>query len=242
MGRPLLALGRRAQLRPTVGSTLCVIGAPTEPEAGRLRRLWSYGSARSRTASRGVAFLGCVAVASGIAACGSDGDAGAGNPESRAVDYAEALAGAPPRLAELQAQANRLLDGGVEAFERRIERLHGYPAVVNTWASWCGPCRYEFPFFQSQAAKHGRNVAFLGVDSDDSEDAALSFLEEFPVPYPSYLDPDKEIMRAIEAPYLPSTAFYDASGERLYTHIGGYASEEDLAADIERYAKPEADG
>ncbi len=200
------------------------------------------GPASRRTVSHGLALLACVAVGAGIAGCGSDESADAGNPESRAVDYGKVLADAPPRLAEIHAQGNRLLDGGLDAFEDRIEELRGYPVVVNTWASWCGPCRFEFPFFQSQAANYGTEVAFLGVDSDDSEDAAQTFLDEFPVPFPSYSDPDKEIMRALEAPYLPSTAFFDRAGERVYTHIGAYASEDDLAADIERYAQQESAG
>jgi thiol-disulfide isomerase/thioredoxin len=156
------------------------------------------------------------------------------------LDYRKALADAPPPLARLYAQGNMLLDGGVAAFERQLDDLRGYPVVVNTWASWCGPCRFEFPFFQSQAAKRGTEVAFLGVDSDDSEDAAETFLDEFPVPYPSFSDPDREITRLVKAPYLPSTAFYGVDGGLEYTHIGGYASEDDLAAEIDRYARAEA--
>ena len=72
--------------------------------------------------------------------------------------------------------------------------------VVNKWASWCGPCRFEFPFFQEVAAERGDEVAFIGIDSDDSEDAARTFLDEFPVPYPSFSDPDEEIARALDAP------------------------------------------
>ena len=71
--------------------------------------------------------------------------------------------------------------------------MKGYPVVVNQWASWCGPCRAEFPWFQNASAKYGKKVAFLGVDSQDSDDAAKTFLGEYPVPYPSYTDPDKEI-------------------------------------------------
>ena len=171
-------------------------------------------------------------------ACGGEpGDPGAGNPESRATDYRAALAGAPPKLAALYEQGGELLDGGVEAFERRLADLRGHPVVVNKWASWCGPCRFEFPFFQSQAAKRGDEVAFLGVDSDDSEDAARTFLAEFPVPYPSFSDPDQEIARLLDAREFPSTVFYDSTGELVYAHRGGYASEDELAAEIERYAR-----
>jgi cytochrome c biogenesis protein CcmG/thiol:disulfide interchange protein DsbE len=109
--------------------------------------------------------------------------------------------------------------------------------VVNKWASWCGPCRFEFPFFQSLAAEHGERVAFLGIDSNDSEDAARTFLEELPLPYPSFSDPDQEIAGSIDAHQFPATAFFDSRGDHVYTHLGGYASEDDLAAEIERYAR-----
>jgi cytochrome c biogenesis protein CcmG, thiol:disulfide interchange protein DsbE len=173
-----------------------------------------------------------------LAACGGDGDDGAGNPESKAVDYGKVLAGAPRPLADLYAQGDVLIDGGLDAFQAQLEELRGYPVVVNKWASWCGPCRFEFLFFQSQAAKRGTEIAFLGVDSDDTEEAAQTFLEELPLPYPSFFDQGSEIADdALNAREFPATAFYDSSGELVHTKLGGYASEEELAADIDRYAQ-----
>jgi cytochrome c biogenesis protein CcmG, thiol:disulfide interchange protein DsbE len=166
-------------------------------------------------------------------ACGESEE---GSP-SAPPDYDQALAGAPKPLAELHGQANRLLEGGADAFKQRLTALRGYPVVVNKWASWCGPCRFEFPFFQRLSAKLGKRVAFLGVDSDDSEDAARTFLEEFPVPYPSYSDPDQDVAAQFKATLgFPSTAFYSSSGELVYTKQGGYGSQAELAADIRRYA------
>jgi cytochrome c biogenesis protein CcmG, thiol:disulfide interchange protein DsbE len=169
-----------------------------------------------------------------LASCGSDGNGGDGG-----AAVSESLPkGAPPKLAAIHEQADELLDGGTEAFEGRVRELRGTPIVVNKWASWCGPCRAEFPFFQSQAAEHGAKVAFLGVNSNDGEDSAREFLSEFPVPYPSYLDPKLEIAAAIDAAVeFPATAFYDSEGEIAYVRRGGYASEDELAADIERYAR-----
>jgi cytochrome c biogenesis protein CcmG/thiol:disulfide interchange protein DsbE len=179
-----------------------------------------------------------VALVLVLGACG--GDEGAGNPQS-AVSEEEAtrpLQGAPAQLAAVREQANELLGGGVEALRARLAELEGTPVVVNKWASWCGPCRLEFPFFQSQATERGGQIAFLGVDSNDSEGAAETFLQELPLPYPSYLDPDQELAREIGAPVaFPATAFYDSSGNLAYTHQGVYESEEELIADIRRYAK-----
>jgi thiol-disulfide isomerase/thioredoxin len=175
------------------------------------------------------------------AGCGSDEEATSAVDSAATVDaFERRLADAPPPLAALFEQQSELLGGGVPAFEQRLDELRGYPVVVNKWASWCGPCRAEFPFFQQQASKHGDEVAFLGINSQDSDDAALTFLEEFPLPYPSYSDPELEIAETLDAEIeFPSTIFFNAEGEQVYVQRGGYADEADLAADIERYAQPQ---
>jgi len=164
--------------------------------------------------------------------CGSQGAESGSKPP----DYAKALAGAPAPLAALHRQANELLPGGVEAYERRIASLRGYPIVVNVWASWCGPCRLEFPAFQRLSARYGRRVAFLGVDSQDSEAAAATFLRDNPVPYPSYSDADEEIGNELKKIGLPATAFYDRAGNLVYLGHTPYFEDAELRADIERYA------
>lgn len=178
-----------------------------------------------------IGLLLAVVLASG---CGTatEGDYGGRHP-----DYARVLAGSPAPLAALHRQANQLLGGGADAYEARIAALHGYPVVVNVWASWCGPCRFEFPTLQQLSAAYGKRVAFLGVDSQDSDDAAKTFLGEDPVPYPSYSDPDQDIKRAIGATLgLPDTAFYDRGGNLVYLKQGPYTNHAELRADVRRYA------
>jgi cytochrome c biogenesis protein CcmG, thiol:disulfide interchange protein DsbE len=151
---------------------------------------------------------------------------------------AKALAGSPPELARLHRQANQLLDGEADAFKARLRALRGHPVVVNKWASWCPPCRGEFPFFQRQSIKRGRKVAFLGVDGNDNDANARKFLKSFPVSYPSYKDPNlavAAVFNGVQA--FPTTAFYDSRGRLAYLHQGGYASERKLSADIDRYAR-----
>lgn len=167
-----------------------------------------------------------------LAGCGESGE-----DPSPAPDYSAKLAGAPAPLASLYRQGNELLTGGLDAFDQRISSLDGYPAVVNVWASWCGPCRAEFPHFQQVSANMGKKVGFLGVNSDDSRDSAKTFLSTHQVPYPSYEDPDKAIAESIDVTFgFPATAFYNAEGELTYTKSGPYNSNEELVADIRRYA------
>jgi len=166
--------------------------------------------------------------------CGGSegGDYGGPHP-----DYAKALAGAPAPLAAIYKQGNDLLEGGLGAYEKRIAGLHGYPVVVNVWASWCIPCRQEFPVLQKLSARYGKQVAFLGVNAEDSDDAAATFLEEEPVPYPSYTDPDKEILTSLGAfGGLPDTAFYDESGKLVNLKQGPYTDDVELEEDVRRYA------
>ena len=148
---------------------------------------------------------------------------------------------APPRaqsaLADVRARANQLLPASPDDFDAWMKALRGHPVVVNQWASWCGPCRYEFPFFERQAKALGDRVAFLGVNSKDGRDAAAAFLRRHPVPFPHLFDPDAEIAREFRGGRSwPTTAFYRASGELAFTHQGSYATEKDLATDIRRYA------
>ncbi|HEV7481948.1 MAG TPA: TlpA disulfide reductase family protein [Solirubrobacterales bacterium] len=175
----------------------------------------------------------CLALL-GASGCGSSsgGDLSGAHP-----DYKRALAGSPPALAALHAQADRLLPAGTEAYEKRIAALAGYPVVVNIWASWCGPCRFEFPTLQKLSARYGKRVAFLGVNSQDSETNAKEFLTEAPVSYPSYIDPGKGLIESLGGlGGLPDTAFYDRDGKLLYLKQGPYTDDSELEADVRRYA------
>jgi cytochrome c biogenesis protein CcmG, thiol:disulfide interchange protein DsbE len=174
--------------------------------------------------------LALLAVTTALAACGAE------DPESTPADAAR-FKDSPAPIADLYAQASELLDGGEAAFKARIGELKGYPVVVNKWASWCAPCRQEFPYFQRQAAQLAKKVAFIGVNTNDNDDSARRFLEDYPVPYPSYKDPDNHIGELLEGIAFPTTAFYDSKGKLAYSKQGAYASEADLVEDIERYAR-----
>jgi len=184
----------------------------------------------------------CVVVAAAVVAAviAATGEK-SGQPKSAAPpqkDAVAALAGAAAPLAALHDQSSQLLDGGPEAFKKRLAALKGYPVVVNMWGSWCGPCRAEFPYFQRQAIERGKQVAFLGVDGQDAEVDAREFLKEYPVAFPSYKDPDLKIAGVIKAvgPF-PATVFYDRKGEITHLQQGPYEDDRALAADIERYAR-----
>jgi cytochrome c biogenesis protein CcmG/thiol:disulfide interchange protein DsbE len=200
--------------------------------AARRRRVRRPASpvAPSRARHLGIVLLASLAL---LAGCGSSpgGDYGGRHP-----DYAKALTGSPAPLAALHRQGNRLVSGGKDAYEARLRRLRGYPVVVNVWASWCGPCRFELPLLQRAAARFGKRVAFVGIDSEDEDAGARAFLDEAPVPYPSYTDPDKSLAESVGAKLgFPDTVFYDRGGEIVHLKQGPYHDQAELNADIERY-------
>lgn len=144
------------------------------------------------------------------------------------------LEGSPKPLADLHDLANRMLPIG--DLDARIKALRGYPIVLNVWASWCNPCREEFPILQRVSASEGRRVAFLGVATQDSRKNAGAFLAKRPLSYPSFMDFDGKAAKGFGTIGVPATIFFDARGKRVFFHQGKYDTDADLRADIRRYA------
>ena len=147
------------------------------------------------------------------------------------------LAGSPARLAALHAQSGELLAGGLPALRVRLAALRGQAIVINKWASWCEPCRAEVGAFQAAALALGRQVAFIGIDSQDANRGdALAFMRAFPVSYPSYYDESGQAGSAItDSTFTPVTVFYDRNG-REYIRQGPYPTSAKLEQDVRRYA------
>jgi cytochrome c biogenesis protein CcmG, thiol:disulfide interchange protein DsbE len=198
----------------------------TLPKLGRVRK-WIVAG--------GLLAIAAVVVV-GLLQAGGESSAEGQQSLSR-EEVTRPLAGQPPVLAALHRRAGELVPGGLERFDRELRALRGHPVVVNLWASWCGPCRFEIPFIQRQFLEHGTRVAFLGVNSDDSESGANRMAAELPMPYPSVVDPRANLAGRLGARGLPVTVFYDREGRRQYVHQGAYPDAERLAADIERYAQ-----
>jgi cytochrome oxidase Cu insertion factor (SCO1/SenC/PrrC family)/thiol-disulfide isomerase/thioredoxin len=148
------------------------------------------------------------------------------------------LIGSPKPLAALHSQASRLI-GSEPALKARIRSLRGYPIVVNVWASWCPPCRAEFGQFAAASEQYGRQVAFLGADTNDSSGDAAAFLRAHHVSYPSYSATSRDIQQIVPGGLegTPTTVFINRAGKVTHVHIGPYDAEGTLDADITAYAQ-----
>lgn len=76
-----------------------------------------------------------------------------------------------------------LFDGST--FKLSETLASGKPAVVNFWASWCGPCADEAAVLQDAARRNGDHVAFVGVNVQDVDSDAQAFLRKYGVSYPN---------------------------------------------------------
>jgi thiol-disulfide isomerase/thioredoxin len=192
-------------------------------------------SRRTLTALGGVVLLALLAV--GLVQLSRSPQAPAAPSGLTVAQMRARLAGSPPPLAALHAQANELLPGDAQALHARLAALRGAPVVINKWASWCEPCRAESGIFQRVAVSLGREVAFVGLDSGDTSRAdARRFLRGFPQSYPSYYDQSGRLGVAItDSSFTPVTVFYDRAGGR-YIRQGPYSSVAKLEADVRRYA------
>lgn len=201
------------------------------------------------------ALAAVVAIATVLAACGGSGDgdgpagdaapakgtgtaagAAASTPRSGATG-ARALAAAPAALRVNAADANTIRGTGEAGLSARLAKLRGHPVVVNQWASWCGPCRAEFPLFADAVVEHGDRVAFLGIDFTDERDAAERLLRESPPGFASVFDPEGDAARSLGTQqFMPTTYFVSAAGKVVHAKFGGYPHAQALQDDIRRHA------
>lgn len=97
---------------------------------------------------------------------------------------------------------------------------NGQPLVVNLWASWCPPCRREMPVLAAAQQKQP-GVRFVFANQGEEAAAALRYLDTSKLALSNVvLDPRAELGKAIGSRALPTTLFYDASGQLVGTHLG----------------------
>lgn len=96
----------------------------------------------------------------------------------------------------------------------------GQPVVVNFWASWCPPCVAEMPDLETIHGEFADEVAFLGINTQDSPGAAADLVEQTGVTYDLARDPDGELFQAFGVFGMPTTFFVSADGEIVERHTG----------------------
>lgn len=113
--------------------------------------------------------------------------------------------------------------------------LRGQGVVINFWASWCVPCRIEAELFEDAwRAEQFNDILFIGVNRQDTREAAQAFIDEFGVSYPNGADEDNEWSRAFGIVGLPSTFFINDEGEIQAVVWGPITTASELAQQLDK--------
>jgi len=103
----------------------------------------------------------------------------------------------------------------------RLSDFKGRPVILNFWATWCGPCRAEFPELQQVAVENGDKLVIIGVNHTSGDTPALvpDFVEEFGITFPIVLDEAGEVVKTYRVLGLPTTVFINRNGiiQELFT-------------------------
>jgi len=112
--------------------------------------------------------------------------------------------------------------------------VHGRPAVVNLWATWCGPCRTEMPLLTAFSGDQGTNgVQVVGI-AIDAKPTVQVYLQTTPLPYPTLIADPEVVPEATArlgnpAGVLPYTLLVGTDGRIAKQHLGAFTSSRQLS-------------
>src|SRR5262245_47441329 len=163
-------------------------------------------------------FMGCLLLGALIAsapACAPAGNS-AGSAALPVTDHP--LRGEPAPDFSLSARKGN--PASLSAYAGRV-------VLVDFWATWCDPCRVSFPHYQELSARHGKDLAIVGISEDDEDNGIDRFIEETGVRFPVAWDGDKSLAQRYRINSMPTLFIIDKNGLVRYVHQGFRPGDED---------------
>lgn len=183
----------------------------TDPTSHRINRNW--------TTLIGALAVVILALAALFALRSGETDPSANGTEQTAAVASVFADGSGPLQVGDTAWAFQLSD--VDGNAVALDELSGRPIVINFWASWCGPCRIEFPHLQEAADSYGDDVVFLAVNQQEDAETVVDYFVELGLSLPVVLDSDGTVAQQYAVGRtLPTTFFIGETGEVSAVHRG----------------------
>ena len=108
-----------------------------------------------------------------------------------------------------------------QAAELNLAQYKGKVVYVDFWASWCVPCRHSFPWMNKMHNElTDKGLVVIGVNLDEEQTAADSFLKSIPADFKVIYDPKGDLATKYNVKGMPSAYIFDRSGKLVKTHIG----------------------
>lgn len=103
----------------------------------------------------------------------------------------------------------------------KISEYRGSVVLLNFWASWCPPCRAEMPAMERMAAElAGGDFVMIPVNVQEPKDLVESFVKEFEIGFPVYLDVNADAAKEVGVTGLPTSILIDRTGKAVAVVTG----------------------
>jgi len=110
-----------------------------------------------------------------------------------------------------------------------LSDYHGRPVILNFWATWCGPCRYEVPAFKAFYDKYPEEeVVIIAVNTQDNPDSALSYAKADGLKFVIPVDPRGNVANLYNVRGMPTTFFINETGIITSIKIGPFLNVEEM--------------
>jgi cytochrome c biogenesis protein CcmG/thiol:disulfide interchange protein DsbE len=116
--------------------------------------------------------------------------------------------------------------------DERLADYRGRPVIVNFWASWCNPCRKEFPLLKQALRDHrAQHLAVIGVTYQDIPSDSRTFVKQKQATWPQGVDDGGAVASAFGVRAIPQSFFVRADGT-IAARVFGFTSESALAGPL----------
>lgn len=161
-----------------------------------------------------LALLATAVVAVGLLGCGS-GDSGGGR-EPNGLQGPDNIGDPVPDVTFTR------FDGSTGTFADYA----GKPLVINWFSTWCAPCVREMPVLEEVHQKYGDQVAFLGLNNQDTLEDGQALADATGVTWDLARDPRGEILAEFGGVAMPTTVLVSKDGRIVATHTGEFKGED----------------